>query len=139
MFDVLRQGFDRITSLTNGQHASVSVGTASFFGVHVLPRLCESFRREHPSVMVRAVLESRRSVLDQLRHRHLDLAVVIGGVEDPELVCNSLMRFEMVLVAATGHPLAGRRSVSLQDLKAETWILGDETSDLAEVARAACR
>lgn len=128
MFDVLRLGFDRIAALTSDEFASVSIGAASFFGVHALPPLCVTFRQRHPQVTIRAIMESRRSTLEQIRHRHLDLAVLIGGVDDPDLVCHSLMRFDMVLVAAADHPLAGRRSLSLRDLQEESWILGEETA-----------
>ncbi|HEX2513727.1 MAG TPA: LysR family transcriptional regulator substrate-binding protein, partial [Chloroflexota bacterium] len=76
----------------------------------------------------------------------LDLAVVIqapypgGPAPHPALTTEPLLEERLLLAVPPGHPLAGRESVPLQELREEPFVLLREGAyDLRDQTLAACR
>lgn len=89
-----------------------------------LPGILNQFRGRHPGVEVLISQGYGGTRLGEaLRQGEVDLGFLLSPPHEAiGLRVEPLVREEMVIIARPGHPLAGRRAVSLQDLREETFI-----------------
>lgn len=113
------------------------VGATRTVGGYALPPVIAEFRRRHPEVKFRLVVDNTEAIENLLLKREVDLAVVEWEVESRKLVSRALCRDALVLIAPPDHPLAARDRIELDDLKGEPFVMrepGSGTRALAERA-----
>lgn len=101
-------------------------------GEHLAPVLLASFVARHPGVDISLEVGNRRRVWDLLAHHEVDVA--IGGRPPPTATTLATRPHQLVVVAAhrggvnrEGHRRTAR-SVSLDELAKETWLLRESGS-----------
>ncbi len=119
--DALDAAFrEQVRGLDAGE-LHVAAGSSTI--LYLLPRIVEAFRAAQPAV--RLVLHNVTGAggLDLLRSDEVDLAV--GSMLDvpADLDYAPVYRFDPMLIAPHGHPLAGRRELALEDLSPYGLIL----------------
>ena len=115
------------------------LGSSTGPGEVLLPRLLAAFRRAHPEVTVSLVVQDTQTVCDRVLDGELELGVVGAVRPHRGLVFEPFLRDELVAIVPPGHPLAARRSVRLEDLVAEPFLLQQEGSGVRAVLEAALR
>jgi LysR family transcriptional regulator for metE and metH len=80
-------------------------------------------------VEVRVEVEATSRPVAHLLAGRLDLALVMTPVRDRRLAATPLFRDELLVIAAAGHPLAGRPYVRPEDLADETPLLYSPPSE----------
>lgn len=120
----LGQGMDDLTRLQGRDATRISVGSMPLSRTAILPEACDALLREAGGVQIRLVDAPYGELLRRLRHGELDL--LIGALRDPlpveDVVQEPLFDDGLALVAGPGHPLAGKRGVTLADTLAYPWI-----------------
>lgn len=81
----------------------------------LMPELLRVLRERHPLVRTVTLEASTTSLIPQLTAGKLDLAVVNLPVDDPDVETSDLFAEDLLLLAPSGHPLAGRIEVSLTE------------------------
>jgi DNA-binding transcriptional LysR family regulator len=119
----LERGVSAVSALRGSTGGTVVVGTGADFGDYVLPRLYERFRHIQPGITVRIEVDDHRRVIESLKRRRLDLAVLVGPFSDPDLVVEPLSEFDMLLVGPVGHRFAAGNPVPFRDMLSEPLIL----------------
>jgi molybdate transport repressor ModE-like protein len=89
---------------------------------HVAQPLVEAFTRRFQQVEVALQVEPARAFGDLLTDRVAD--VCLGPRPDAGLESAPFLRYRLVVVAAPGHSLAGRRDVPPASLAGERWLVG---------------
>lgn len=105
------------------ERGSLRVGASPTVGVYLIPLALGAFKRHHPQLAVSLEIGNRGRLEERLRAGALDLAVMSGPFNDPDLESAPFMDDELVLVVPAGHPLASRESLSLRDFKAENFLM----------------
>lgn len=107
---------------------SLAVGGIRTRGLLDQAELLARFRRAHPEVEIRYVLDSSAALVEQVRSGRLDLAFVCTppGLP-PDLTMTTLFTRSMVLACRTDHPLVDQPAVSRADLARETLIGASES------------
>lgn len=110
----------------------------------LMPAAFARFRRLHPDVRLTVVDDHLHRLVPRLENGELDLAVIYDHAALPDVAAGRFERtplladpFQAVLPAA--HPLARRRALRLQDLRAESWIGGAPSSGWYRIVRHACQ
>lgn len=101
--------------LTRGLLRLAAVTTTEYF----LPELLGPFARAHPGIDIDLAVQNRDAVVQRLRDGNAELAVMMLPPEDLPLARLPLLNNPLVLVAPSGHPLAGRRRLRLAQLLRE--------------------
>ncbi len=112
-----------VASLRSDVTGNVHVGVIGTTGRWLLPPLLEAMVVCHPGVRVSVVEGNTTALLPSLASGQLDLALVNLPVDDPDIEVNPLFEEDLVLVAPTGHPLAGRDEVTLAELAEHELLL----------------
>jgi DNA-binding transcriptional LysR family regulator len=103
--------------------------------MYILPRLLKRYRALHPEVDLRVTSGTSEAVLRKLRSHEVDLALLTLPVLERDMEVVPVLREEMVVVTAPGHPLVARRTVDPRELGRYPLILyelGSRTRDAVE-------
>jgi DNA-binding transcriptional LysR family regulator len=99
------------------------VAATSLFAEHAAPGLIELFTSRANDLDVELSVGSSHQFSHLLLTRSADVAIGPVPPDDPSLVCTPFLKYQIVVVLAATHPLA-RGRVSLDQLRAQTWLLG---------------
>ena len=119
----------------------VRVGVLASFEELRIPAPLGGFNALYPRVEVEIREEDTRGLMRLLGRGDLDLALASPtGIEVPRgIVTEPLLMEDLALVVAPGHPLAGRGSVSLRELKDEPFVLYRRGSGTRSTVVEACQ
>jgi molybdate transport repressor ModE-like protein len=120
----------------------VRVSTFASAATALLPAAVTAFRAAHPAVQVElSLVEATEEAIGGLRTGRADLVLVARPVGEPptdQVEAHRLLEDPMLAVLPGGHRLARRRTLRLDDLAGEPWVLGGGPgcSDRATILRA---
>lgn len=121
-------------ALFSAAHAAPLRLASSFtIGEYLLPPLISQWKAAHPHGQVRLAIANTRDVLQAVADFDVDLGFIEGARTAPEFVVRRWLSDELIVVAAPGHPLAGRR-VRPKQLEAATWIVREQGSGTREAS-----
>lgn len=125
VFEELRQAVDELGTLTDASRGELRLGGTPTMCAGLLPRAITSVLSNRPKFRFHvAELESGKLGSEVLT-RSLDVGLgreqVVGANEN--LVFDRLFDDRLFIVAGAHHPLAGRRSITLEEAAHQQWVL----------------
>lgn len=124
---------DRLVSdLLTETIGHLSIGASFTFGEYVLPHAIAQFHETYPQVTPSITIGNTREVVELVASGKLDIGIIEGNVKDERVQVEPFAVDEMVLVCAIHHPLAQLKSITVDDLSIQTWIVREEGSGTRE-------
>jgi DNA-binding transcriptional LysR family regulator len=118
----LREAEDNIAALKGLRAGLVSVTLVST-AMYFIPRLISLFRKLHDHVEVQIAVSNRETLLQQLHHREIDLAVMDMPPENMGVLSFPFARHPHVLVASPNHRLSKCRRIPAAELNEERFVV----------------
>ncbi|MCE4373121.1 LysR substrate-binding domain-containing protein [Xanthomonas hortorum] len=120
----LRAGLDEVAALRSQHAGRLTLGVMPLARAILLPQVLARFVRAHPGASVNVVEGPYAELLAHLRDGELDL--LIGALREPlpvrDVLQEPLFDDEPVIVARSGHPLAGQAYAFAQLLE-YPWVI----------------
>ncbi|GAA0673314.1 LysR family transcriptional regulator [Streptomyces thermocarboxydovorans] len=91
---------------------------------HVTPRLLEAFCRRQPDVDVSTMAAPGSALADLLRDRRADVAIGPALGPNTSIEAIPFLRFQLVVVASSRHPLRGHARIPPDQLARQPWLFG---------------
>lgn len=107
---------------------ALRVGATLTVGNYLTAPLIAEFLREEPGARVSLRLENTAEIARGVLNFELDVALVEGELQDPELEARSFREDELVVFCSPEHPFARRRRLSDADLSSARWIVREPGS-----------
>jgi DNA-binding transcriptional LysR family regulator len=104
------------------------VGATLTIGNYLVVPLMARFVREHAGARVTLHVANTADVARKLENFELDVALVEGELQQPELAVTRWRDDELVVFCAPQHPFAKKRSLSDADLRRGAWIVREPGS-----------
>lgn len=123
VFDELRQSVEEIEFLADPNVASLRVGFSEVPSAGLVPAALDQLSRRYPRTAVHTEQGSASTVLELLRSRRCELAVVRSYADEPDLHLDPLCYDELLVVVGARSSWARRRKVRLADLRDAPWII----------------
>jgi DNA-binding transcriptional LysR family regulator len=98
--------------------------TVHYFAIRLLAEFC----KHYPKVKVRFKVTNRKGLLQLLEDNEADIILMGLPPEDIDLVSEPFMDNPLVVIAPATHALAGLRSIELEDLRGETFLMREQGS-----------
>jgi LysR family hydrogen peroxide-inducible transcriptional activator len=117
---------------------SVRLGMFPTLGPYLLPHAVPRIRERFPRLELLLVEEKTESLLAMLREGRLDAAVLALPLHEDWLEVEPLFEEPFLLAVPTGHPLAGRKQLRMEDLGAQQLLLLEDGHCLRDQALAVC-
>jgi DNA-binding transcriptional LysR family regulator len=125
-FDELEQGLREIESLADPTSGDVRVGCPESLAAGFVPEVTAALAQQFPNIRVHVALaQPGEQHFRELRERTVDLLVgrLFKPLSSEDVAAEQLCQDAFFVVASANSRWARRRSLSLQDLVDERWIL----------------
>ena len=125
IFDELRRAAQDLALLSSGARGSLRVGTVPMPAIPFLPMALNRLVDAHPGIFLSVVEERETELLDRLRKRDIELAILRLSLIEPGDDMQALPLFDekLCVVAASSHPLAAHPSLQWSDLLQQRWVM----------------
>jgi DNA-binding transcriptional LysR family regulator len=112
--------------------ARLKVGCSTTIGNYIMPLLIPLLSKRAPGVRVDLVMGNSADIASQAAQLSIDIGLIEGPSQLPELSVQPWFEDELVIIAASNHPLARKTQVSLDDLRDAPWLIREDGSGTAE-------
>lgn len=138
---------DSVKGFINSPHGKIMVGALESMVQTRLPSLLTAFGKEYPGIKVFIRENTTEPLLEALKKGELDLALAHSEViyssnidlVPPKGLCSKpLYKDELVLIVAKGHPLEKRKTISIKELREESFVSFKEGSGIRSQLLATC-
>lgn len=106
----------------------LKVGATLTIGNYLAVGMIANFRQQHPAASVVLEVANTEKIAAAVANFQLDVGLIEGELQHPELEIVHWRDDELVAFAAPGHPLAGRKALTDKDLKNCPWIVRETGS-----------
>ena len=130
---ILDQALETEALFTAAHAAPLRLASSYTIGEYLLPPLIGKWKELHPHSHVRLQIANSRDVIDRVASFGADIGFIEGMQTHPELAVRRWRSDELTVVAAPGHPLAGRKATSRQ-LQQATWVVREAGSGTREAS-----
>ncbi len=130
--DYARMGRDLSTSV-RAIRDSLCVGASRIPASHFLPQVIYNFTKAHPDIRIDLVVSNTDSIIQSLLEGRIDIGIVDESVNDKKILVEAIAEDEVVIIAPEDHVLVQKKTVSVQDIAAQTFILPEPGSGTREL------
>ena len=106
----------------------LTIGCTSTPGKYTLPWLVGSFCQGYPQVKISVEVIKRADLVQKLEQHAIDLGIMSGQFEHPDLIFDEFMHDDLVLIVPAKHPFAHQEAISLEQIKGQTIVLREEAA-----------
>jgi DNA-binding transcriptional LysR family regulator len=106
----------------------LKIGGSTIPGAYILPSFIGSFKNKYPSASIQLFIDDTGKVTDAVRNSDLCIGVVGARVTDPHLITHSFLKDELVVAVPAKHPWSRKKSISVDALRGEPFILREKGS-----------
>jgi LysR family transcriptional regulator, regulator for genes of the gallate degradation pathway len=118
-------GFYEVQAALGNVGGSIDIGAMLLAGSEAIASVIDEFAGMYPNAHVRMLNGSANDMLRCLRAGDVDMVIGLLREKASEgLAHRALVETPYVIVGRHGHPLAGKASVTLDDLANYDWIVG---------------
>ena len=126
-----------ITDVEGLRRGHVAIGATPSLSATLLPTVLARFHRRHPGVSLAVTERASEHLVEGLESGILDLALAVMSSRLAMLEQVVLAVEELVVVTAADHVLAGRRRITIADLRDVPMIMFTEGYDVRSTTLAA--
>lgn len=126
--DLLARAAEVEVFLGGGALGSLVLGATLTIGNYLATLVLAEYLRRHPESRVDLQVSNTQSVVEGLLRCDLDLGLIEGEANDPDVATETWLEDELVVFGAPNHPLAGAPMVSSEILAAQAWIVREPGS-----------
>lgn len=125
VFDELRRAAQDLTLLSSGAQGSLRVGTVPMPAIPFLPVAVNRLLDAHPGIFLSVVEERETELLDRLRKRDIEVAILRLALVEPgdDMQAVPLFSEKLCVIAGKTHPLASRRDLQWPELLQHRWVM----------------
>ena len=124
---------DRIHAVFEGLKkttpAVLNIASNQSTAMHILPEKLDLFTHRFPSVEI--AIENLRTgeIIAAVADGPIDVGIILVDPERPGVASRPVRPYEMVLITPRDHPLASRRSITLEDISRYPFISYSKAAD----------
>jgi DNA-binding transcriptional LysR family regulator len=124
--------------LGGGTGGVLRVGATPQFIEAGMPRVLTAYRRTHPDVEIRLTEDGGRQLIERVQQGELHLAANVSR-DFEQLASRPLYPVRMLVVVSPRHPLASRRSLTIDDLARQPLLMPGREFQTRQLLEAMCQ
>lgn len=135
----LKAAKEEVTDKQGSAVGPVNVGVIPTIAPYFLPTRISSFCRQYPKASITVYEDVTARLLDRLRGGVVDLAIMALPTRGHDLECFPLRTERLFAILPKNHPLARKSSVSLKELRNDSFLLLRDDHCFRETAIDLCK
>ena len=117
-----------LSEFSQGIRGELFLGASTIPGEYILPGLVGDFKKEHPHFILSLKIADTKEIIQDVLQDDVEFGMIGARLEHPSLHFEKYEEDEIIVVASSGHPLARRKRVDVEELLREPWIIREEGS-----------
>ncbi|CAM3399519.1 MULTISPECIES: LysR family transcriptional regulator [Paenibacillus] len=135
----LERAVVEIHEFLDPEQGEIRIGFPHSLGIHLIPSIVAEFRKKYPNVKFRFKQGMFPTLIRDVVTAEVDLAFVSPFPERHEQVDGDIvLTEELFAILPPNHPLAGEKSIKLEQLKDERFVLFSKGYSLRPIVWHAC-
>jgi LysR family transcriptional regulator, low CO2-responsive transcriptional regulator len=130
---LIQQGRRAAQEAADSETKSLSIVAVATAAEYVVPLLLRAFSRLHPEIKLALEVENRAALFDRVLEHEVDVAIAGRPPDDQRIEGRAFLPNEIVLIAAPGDPLAGKKPVPPEQLADRVWLQREQGSGTREL------
>jgi DNA-binding transcriptional LysR family regulator len=122
-----------LEELKDLERGTIRFGVSAMMGSYYFPKILTKFKQKYPKIKIHLVDQGTAALEKMLLNSELDLALIRGDLENPQLRYTQLINEEIVAGMVTSHTLANEQTLSLAQFCQQPLVLFHEGYFLREV------
>jgi DNA-binding transcriptional LysR family regulator len=122
-----------LEELKDLDRGTIRFGVSAMMGSYYFPKILTEFKKKYPKIKIHLVDQGTAALERMLLNSELDLALIRGDLENPQLRYTQLINEEIVAGMDRSHPLATEKTISLAQFCQQPLVLFHEGYFLREV------
>jgi DNA-binding transcriptional LysR family regulator len=118
-----------------GAEGHLLIGASMTTSAHLLPRVISTLQRQNPDATIELLAANTVDVAQMVLDDAVDLGIIEGDLNRPELVVTPFMRDRLICIANAHHPL-GEQPLAPQEVARETLLVREDGSGTRQVVLA---
>ncbi|WP_042346564.1 LysR family transcriptional regulator [Bacillus massiliigorillae] len=128
-----------INDLSNLVTGHIKIGLPQIIGAVFFPKIAQAFSHQYPGVKLE-IKEDSGPVTEKLVEKGgLDIGLIVLPIMNDQLTVTSIYQDEFCLCVSSTHHLANKHTISLLDLKYESFIMFAKSFALHNLIMNACK
>lgn len=115
------------------EQGEIFMGASTVPGEYILPEVISQFNRKHKKISVNLAIADSNEIETRVLSGELELGIVGSKSRDAKLIYQELWKDELVLAIPQKHPWSKRKSISVEDLGKEPFIMREKGSGTLEI------
>ncbi|MDH3712269.1 MAG: LysR substrate-binding domain-containing protein [Gammaproteobacteria bacterium] len=124
---------ESVRELTGEITGALTVGASTTIAEYLLPSLLGSFKERYPEMNIRLTVTNTEGVVHLVEENEIDLGVVEGGVSNKQLLVETCLIDELVVIAPPAHEFAAYTSITTEQLIGQPFVFREAGSGTREV------
>lgn len=120
-----RQALEQFQGRMGGE---LVVGASTIPGEYVLPAVIGRFKEKYPDVQISLLIGDTQRVVDWVQDGRVEVGVAGARIPRRALEYREWMPDELVVVVSSGHPWHARKTVTLNEVRAEPLVVRERGS-----------
>ncbi|HZG84491.1 selenium metabolism-associated LysR family transcriptional regulator [Paenibacillus sp.] len=120
----------RFTHMLQGR---LLLGASLTVGEYILPRLLGPFNREYPNIAIQMKVMNTAQILEEMLKHQLTFGLIEAQVAHPDVHTEPVLSDELKLIVPSGHPLADKAPVAMEEVLQYPFILREQGSGTRQV------
>lgn len=135
IFALERAATDDLRARAELRRGELTLGASTTVAAYWLPSYMARFARLHPAIQLHVVVGNTHSIAQGLADCRMDLALVEGNVDEPNITASYWRDEQLVVIGPEHYPLAARRPLQPALLNDEIWLVREPGSGTREVTQ----
>lgn len=108
------------------------IGASFTIGEYILPSLIIELHKKYPNLELEIFIGNTEDIVQSVRLFKVDIGLIEGQANDKELQVKPFMEDELFIVSFSHHPLASKKSLTIDNLQNQSWFMREEGSGTRE-------
>jgi DNA-binding transcriptional LysR family regulator len=122
-----------LEELKDLERGTIRFGVSAMMGSYYFPKVLTEFKQKYPKIKIQLVDQGTAALEQMLLNGELDLALIRGDLENPQLRYRELINEEVVAGMVSSHPLANQQTLTMAQFCQQPLVLFHEGYFLREV------
>ncbi len=114
------------------ENQTIILGATLTVGKCLISDLVKLFEQKYPNIKVQVVIDNTATIEKLLLDSQIDIGLVEGTIKSQELIVNSAISDQLILVCYPSHPFALKKIIGTHELANQNFILREEGSGTRE-------
>ncbi len=117
-YRLLEEAMDSVGTKTN-----LRIGATITIGTCLLSGIINALKQRFEALSTYTYVGNTKVIEEKLLKAELDVGIVEGTIESPDLICEPIAGDFLVLAAAPDHPLAARSCITVENLRDQDFVI----------------